>query len=54
MTLIEKIKTIYPNISNDVFLTKIILQNDTNGLGDYIKEWNHLTYPRPTQDQLKD
>ena len=30
----------------------ITLQNDSNGKGDYIKEWNHPTLPRPTEEQL--
>ena len=33
------------------FLTEIILQNDNDGKGDYIKEWN-AGEARPTQEQL--
>ena len=29
----------------------LILQNDSDGQGDYIKEWNH-TLPKPTNDQI--
>ena len=52
--LYEKIKTIYPQLTDNDFLTVIILQNDSDGRGDYIKEWNHPTLARPTEEQLKD
>jgi hypothetical protein len=53
MTLLEKIKTIYPELNVD-YLDKagIILQNDSDGNGDYIAQWNHPTLPRPTEEQL--
>ena len=52
MTLVEKIKAIYPELTDRDFLTVITLQNDSDGKGDYIKEWNHPTLPRPTEEQL--
>ena len=55
MTLYEKILVIYPDLAiNDFFgpLATILLQNDSDGKGDYIREWNHPTYPKPTQEQL--
>lgn len=52
MTLYEKIKTIYPELQNADFMDTIRLQNDSDGKGDYIKEWNHPTFPRPTEEQL--
>jgi len=52
MTLYDKIKTIYPSIEDKDFLTVITLQNDSDGKGDYIKEWNHPTLPKPTDEQL--
>ena len=52
MNLYEKIKAIYPELTDRDFLTVIILQNDSDGKGDYIKEWNHPTLPRPTEEQL--
>ena len=52
MTLYEKIKTIYPELTDNDFLTVIRLQNDSDEKGDYIKEWNHPTLPRPTDEQL--
>jgi DNA-binding protein H-NS len=48
--LLTKIK-LYVN--KDVnFFEDIILQNDSNGLGAYIKEWN-LDIPKPTLEQLE-
>jgi hypothetical protein len=52
MTLSEKIKALYPELQDVDFLTIISLQNDSDGRGDYIKEWNHPTLPRPTEEQL--
>ena len=52
MTLYDKIKAIYPNLEDKDFMTVIILQNDSNGAGDYIKAWNHPTLVKPTQEQL--
>jgi hypothetical protein len=47
----EKIIAIYPELTNFDFASGIItLQND--GKGDYIKEWNHPTLARPTEEQL--
>lgn len=52
MTLYEKIKALYPELVGVDFLDTISLQNDGNG--DYIAKWEHPTYPRPTDEQLKD
>jgi hypothetical protein len=52
MTLSEKIKALYPELQNADFVSAIILQNDSNGKGDYIAKWEHSTLPRPTQEQL--
>ena len=55
MTLYEKIKALYPELAAEDFLPNvgvITLQNDSDGKGDYIKEWNHPTLPRPTEEQL--
>ena len=54
MTLYDKIMKIYPNLTTQDFMTVIRLQNDSDNRGDYIKAWNHPTYPRPTDEQLKD
>ena len=55
MNLYEKIKAIYPELTNADFVPMsgtIALQNDLDGKGDYIKEWKHPTLPRPTEEQL--
>ena len=53
--MLEKIKSIYPELTDADFFGRtatITLQNDSDGKGDYIKEWNHPTLPRPTAEQL--
>jgi len=55
MNLYEKIKSIYPELTDKDFSFpegKIYLKNDSDGRGDYIKEWNHPILPRPTEEQL--
>jgi hypothetical protein len=52
MTLYEKIKSIYPELQDADFLTVIVLQNDSDGRGDYIAKWEHPTLARPTEEQL--
>ena len=52
MNLYEKIMALYPELTQDDFMTTIRLQNDSDGNGDYIKEWTH-TLPKPTDEQLK-
>lgn len=52
MILYEKIKSLYPELTDRDFTTVIRLQNDSDGKGDYIKEWNHPTLARPTEEQL--
>jgi hypothetical protein len=53
MTLYEKIIQIYPELSTHDFSRGVILlQNDSDGKGDYIAKWEHPTLPRPTDEQL--
>ena len=52
MTLHEKIKSIYPELTDRDFMTVITLQNDSDGRGDYIAKWEHPTLARPTDEQL--
>ena len=53
MTLYEKIKTLYPELQNiDFVFGTILLQNDSDGKGDYIAKWEHPTLARPTDEQL--
>jgi hypothetical protein len=53
MTLYEKIKALYPELTDRDFMTVITLQNDSDGRGDYIAKWEHPDYPRPTDEQLE-
>ena len=51
-TLVEKIKSARPNVTDADFIDNIIVQNDSDGKGDYIKSWNHPTESRPTDEEL--
>ena len=51
--LAERIKTIYPELTWDDFRMNIIVQNDGNGQGDFIRAWNHPTLVQPTDAQLE-
>ena len=53
--LVTKIKQIYPELKDDDFripFGTIRLQNDSDGRGDYIAEWNHPTLAKPTDEEL--
>ena len=55
MTLYEKIMVLYPSLILDDFLgpkSSVLLQNDSDGKGDYIAKWEHPTLARPTEEQL--
>lgn len=55
MTLTEKIIALYPELTIEDFMpTKniILLQNDSDGRGDYIAKWEHPTLAKPTEEQL--
>lgn len=50
MSLIEQIKSYYPELTDADFFPftgTIALQNDSDGLGDYIKVWAHPTLAHP-------
>lgn len=56
MDLYQKIIVIYPQLTIDDFLPitgTIVLQDDSDGNGQYIKSWNHLTLTQPSVEQLK-
>ena len=47
----------YPSLNDNDFnidTGTIKLQNDSDGKGDYIKEWNHPTLAKPTESKLGD
>jgi hypothetical protein len=50
--LYERIMALYPSLTQQDFMTVIRLQNDSDGKGDYIKNWSHPTLPRPTDEEL--
>jgi hypothetical protein len=55
MDLYNKILSIYPELTIDdfsPFKRIIVLQDDSDGKGNYIKEWNHPTLTQPTAEQL--
>jgi hypothetical protein len=55
MNLYDKIMAIYPGLNTQDFMPvtgTVILQNDSDGKGDYIAKWEHPTLPRPTEEQL--
>jgi len=55
MTLLEKIKTIYTELNIEDFgpFGTIMIQNNSDGKGDYIAKWEHPTLARPTKEQLE-
>jgi hypothetical protein len=55
MTLYEKIRQLKPELTENDFgpyTGTIVLQNDSDGNGDYIREWNHPTVTQPTNAEL--
>lgn len=53
--IIEKIKALYPELTDADFFgntATVILQNDSDGKGDYIADWSHPSLARPTEEQL--
>ena len=55
MSLLDKIIKLYPELTIEDFMgftSTIKLQNDSDGKGDYIKEWNHPTLSKPTDKEL--
>ena len=54
MALYDQILAIYPTLTPADFIPPtgtIMLQNDSDGKGDYIKSWTNSN-PQPTQAQL--
>jgi hypothetical protein len=50
----EKIIALYPKLTDEDFGPRgtILLQNDSDGKGDYIAKWEHPTLAKPTDEQL--
>jgi hypothetical protein len=56
MTLPEKIIALYPELTYTDFNPingTILLQNDSDGKGDYIAKWDHPTLQKPTEEELQ-
>lgn len=56
MNLIDKIKDIYPGLKNSDFIPgtgKIIIADNSDGLGEYILSWERDDIAKPTDEQLK-
>ena len=57
MSIFEKIKNIYPSISDNDFIPSqtgtIKIENASDGKSDYIAKWEHPTLAQPTAEQLK-
>mgnify|MGYP001273687910 CR=1 FL=1 len=53
-SLSSKVKTYCANngVASVDFLTDVLLQDDSNGQGPYIKEWNISSVTKPTDEQL--
>ena len=53
--LYDKIIKIYPELTSEDFGFRgtILLQNDSDGRGDYIAKWEHPTLTKPTDAQLE-
>jgi hypothetical protein len=47
---VQKIKSIYPDLTSNDFANVVYVVNDGNG--DYIAKWEHPTLAQPTQEQL--
>jgi len=52
-TLVEKIKSLRPNVTDADFMDNIIVQNNSDGNGDFIASWNHPTETQPTAEELE-
>ena len=53
--MFEKLQKIYPELTIYDLVAlggTICIQNDSDGKGDYISQWNHPTLPRPTDEEL--
>jgi len=53
-SLASKVKQYCANngVAEVDFMTDVLLQNDSDGRGDYIKSWNVSGVAQPTDDQL--
>ena len=56
-TLLERLKKLEPSLTDRDFSPTvdgtILLQDDGDGKGSYIKSWNHPSITQPTDDAIK-
>ena len=55
MSIYEKIIALYPSLTDadfDPIEGTIMLQNNSDGKGDYIAKWEHPTLAKPTDEEL--
>lgn len=55
MTLYNKIIALYPTLTEADFSSPratILLENASDGKGDYIAKWEHPTLAKPTDEEL--
>ena len=55
MTLYKKIKQLYPSLTDadfDPIEGTIMMQDNSDGKGAYIANWEHPTLAKPTDEEL--
>ena len=52
LSLSQKIQAIYPQLKTPEDWDGIVLLNTLETDGDYIDQWNHSSFPKPTQEPL--
>ena len=50
--MLEKLKALYPQLTDEEILTYVRFRDDSDGKGVYLAKWEHPTLPRPTAEQL--
>ena len=50
--MLEKLKALYPQLTDEEILAYVRFRDDSDGKGVYLTKWEHPTLPRPTAEQL--
>jgi hypothetical protein len=50
--MFEKIKTIYPELTDEDFSPRGTIRLQDDGQGAYIAKWEHPTLAKPTDEEL--
>ena len=48
----QRLMKIYPELTWMSFMRDIVCQDNNDGNGEFIKEWNHPTLSQPTDEQI--